>query len=173
MADYLQQMRDKVKVGENVFIAPNATLVGDISLADNVSVWFGAVLRADFDKIVVDENTNIQDNAIFHVEHDVPVHVGKGNIIGHGAIVHGCDVGDHNLIGMRATVMNNARIGNYCVIGAHALVTENMEVPDFSMVLGTPGRVVKTLPGEVIERLKWGADVYKQEAHKYLNNHQG
>lgn len=168
MGSYLDQMQQQVKVEGNVFIAPNATLVGDITLHENVSVWFGAVLRADFDKIIVGKDTNIQDNVIFHVEHDVPVHVGQGNIIGHGAIVHGCEIGDHNLIGMRATVMNNAKVGNYCVIGAHALVTENMEIPDFSMVLGTPGRIVKTLPNEIIERLKWGAEVYKEEAFKYL-----
>jgi carbonic anhydrase/acetyltransferase-like protein (isoleucine patch superfamily) len=98
----------------------------------------------------------------------MPIRVGTDNVIGHGAIVHGCTIGNFNLIGIRATVLNKARIGNGCIIGAHALVTEDMEVPNYSMVLGVPGKIIKQLPEKVIDLLKWGADVYVKEALKYI-----
>ncbi len=168
MSKYFEELSARVKKGKDVFIAHNATVVGDIELGDNVSIWYGAVLRSDLDKMVIGERTNIQDGCIFHVDPGSPVIVGKGNIIGHGAILHGCTIGDNNLIGMRATVMNGAKIGNGCVIGAHALVTENMVVPDFSMVLGCPGKVVKKLPADVIRLIKLGEDEYVHDALKYL-----
>lgn len=168
MSKYEEYLRSKVKFGKDVFIANNATLLGDITLGDNVSVWFGAIMRADMDTIIVGDRTNIQDGVIFHTDPNMPIRVGKENIIGHGAIVHGCSIGDNNLIGIRSTILNKAKIGNYCVIGAHTLVTEDMEVPDYSMVLGSPGKIVKTLPEKIIEKLKWGAAVYVQEALKYL-----
>lgn len=168
MSKYLNDLKRQVKLGEQVFVAENATLIGDITLGDRVSVWYGAILRADMDKVVVGESTNIQDGVIFHTDPGKPIKVGKENIIGHGAIVHGCTIGDNNLIGIRSTILNNAVIGNGCIIGAHALVTENMVVPDYSMVLGSPGKIVKTLPPEVIEKLKLGAAVYVHEAYKYL-----
>lgn len=168
MSKYLEQLISKVKLGENVFVAPNATLVGNITLGDNVSVWYGAVIRADMDTVIVGDRTNIQDGVIFHTDPNKPIRVGKENIIGHGAIVHGCSIGDNNLIGIRSTILNGAKIGNCCVIAAHALVTEDMEVPDYSMVMGSPGKIVKQLPEEIIEKLKWGAAVYVMESMKYL-----
>jgi carbonic anhydrase/acetyltransferase-like protein (isoleucine patch superfamily) len=142
MGKYIEKLKSKVKVGKDVFIAPNATLVGD--------------------------RTNIQDGVIFHTDPGVTITVGEENIIGHGAIIHGCTIGNNNLIGIRATILNGAKIGNCCIIGAHALVTENMDVPDYSMVLGVPGKVVKTLPPEAIERMKLGAAFYVHEAMQYL-----
>lgn len=168
MGKYLDKQRSKVKVGKDVFIAPNATLLGDITLGDNVSVWHGAVLRADADKITVGARTNIQDGVIFHTDPGMTITVGEENIIGHGAVIHGCTIGDNNLIGIRATILNRTKIGNCCIIGAHALVTEDMEVPDYSMVLGTPGKVVRSLPPETINRMKKGAAFYVLEALKYL-----
>jgi carbonic anhydrase/acetyltransferase-like protein (isoleucine patch superfamily) len=168
MGKYIEKLKSKVKVGKDVFIAPNATLVGDITLGDNVSVWYGAILRADEDTILVGDRTNIQDGVIFHTDPGVTITVGEENIIGHGAIIHGCTIGNNNLIGIRATILNGAKIGNCCIIGAHALVTENMDVPDYSMVLGVPGKVVKTLPPEAIERMKLGAAFYVHEAMQYL-----
>jgi carbonic anhydrase/acetyltransferase-like protein (isoleucine patch superfamily) len=170
MTRYQQELAAKVKLGKDVFIAPNATVLGDITLGDNVSVWFGAIMRADMDTIIVEEKTNIQDGVIFHTDPGMPIRVGKGNIIGPGAIVHGCTIGDNNLIGIRSTVLNRAKIGNYCIIGAHALVTEDMEVPDFSMVLGSPGKIVKQLPEAVIDLLKYGTDTYVKEAMRYLES---
>ncbi|MFN8276528.1 MAG: gamma carbonic anhydrase family protein [Chitinophagales bacterium] len=170
MSKYAEALRAKVKIGKDVFIAPNATLMGDITLGDNVSVWYGAIMRADMDRIIIGNRTNIQDGVIFHTDPNMPITVGEENIIGHGAIVHGCTIGNNNLIGIRSTILNKAKVGNYCVIGAHALVTEEMEIPDFSMVLGSPGRIVRTLPESIIEKLKWGAAVYVHEALKYLED---
>lgn len=168
MSKYAALLQAQVKVGKDVFIAPNATVLGNVTLGDNVSVWYGAIMRADMDRIIVGDRTNIQDGVIFHTDPGMTIRVGKENIIGHGAIVHGCTIGDNNLIGIRATILNRAKIGNCCIIGAHALVTEDMEVPDYSMVLGSPGKVVKTLPQEAIDKLKLGAAVYMHEAMKYL-----
>ena len=170
MGKYTDKLAAMVKVGKDVFIAPNATLLGDITLGDNCSVWYGAVLRADSDKIKVGDRTNIQDGVIFHTDPGMTIEVGKENIIGHGAIVHGCTIGDNNLIGIRAVILNKAKIGNCCIIGANALVTENMVVPDYSMVLGSPGKVVKTLPPETIERMKLGAAFSVHEAMQYLED---
>jgi len=168
MGKYLEELQSKVKAGKDVFIAPNATLIGDITLGDNCSVWYGAILRADADKIIVGARTNIQDGVIFHTDPGVTITVGEENIIGHGAIIHGCTIGNNNLIGIRATVLNGAKVGNCCIIGAHALVTEDMVVPDYSMVLGVPGKIVKTLPLETIDRMKLGAAFYVHEAIQYL-----
>ena len=167
MGKYIEQLQAKVKKGKDVFIAPNATLIGDITLGDNVSVWYGAILRADQDTIIVGDRTNIQDGVIFHTDPGVTITVGEENIIGHGAIIHGCTIGNNNLIGIRATILNGAIVGNCCIIGAHALVTEGMIVPDYSMVLGVPGKVVKTLPPEIIDRMKLGAAFYVHEAQQY------
>ena len=169
MSSYIQTLQAKVKLGKNVFIAPNATVLGDITLGDSVSVWYGAIMRADMDKITVGYGTNIQDGVIFHTDPGMPIAVGNENIIGHGAIVHGCTIGNNNLIGIRSTILNKAKIGNSCIIGAHALVTEGMEVPDYSMVLGSPGKVVKTLTPDIIEKLKLGVAAYMYEAMKYLD----
>lgn len=166
---YYKELLSKVKKGKDVFIAHNAVVIGDIVLGDNVSIWYGAVLRADLDKIIIGDRTNVQEGCIFHVDPGKPINVGKGNIIGHGAILHGCTIGDSNLVGMRATVMNGAKIGNGCIIGAHALITENMVVPDFSMVLGAPGKITKQLPPEIVNLIKLGEDEYVHEAMKYLS----
>jgi carbonic anhydrase/acetyltransferase-like protein (isoleucine patch superfamily) len=166
---YEAYLASKVKVGKEVFIAPNATLLGDITLHDRVSIWYNAVLRSDFASIVIGKETNVQDGVIFHTDPGMPIHVGEGNIIGHGAIVHGCTIGNHNLIGIRSTILNNAKIGNYCIIGAHALITEEMEIPDFSMVLGSPGKIIKTIPESIKAKLEWGASVYVKEMLRYVN----
>lgn len=169
MNKYYEHLANMVKTEGDVFIAPNATVIGNIVLKDKVSIWYGAVIRSDFETVEIDEGTNIQDNCILHTDPGKPIRIGKDCIVGHGAIVHGCSVGNNCLIGMRSTIMNNAKIGNFCVIGAHALITEGMEVPDFHMVLGSPGKIIKKLPEEVINRLKWGAEVYKKEMMKYVS----
>ncbi len=170
MSRYEEELKAKVKIGKNVFIAPNATLMGQISLADNVSVWYGAILRADMDSIEIGSRTNVQDGVIMHTDPLKPIKVGEENVIGHGAILHGCTIGNNNLIGIRSTILNNAKIGNCCIIGAHTLVTEGLEVPDYSMVLGSPGKIVKQLPESIIEKLRIGAFAYVQEALKYLES---
>lgn len=166
---YQEKMTRQVTKGKDVFIADTARVLGNVKLADQVSVWFGAVIRGDNDFIHIGERTNIQENCILHVDHGKPVKIGTDNVIGHGAIVHGATIGNSNLIGMGATIMNGAVIGDACIIGAHALVTENIEVPDGSMVLGSPGKIVKTLPIEAVKQgVQLGVDEYVQEAKRYL-----
>lgn len=155
--------------GSNVFIADTARVLGKVTLGDEVSVWFSAVIRGDNDTIVIGDRTNIQECCVLHVDHHKPIRIGTDNIIGHGAIIHGATIGNFNLVGMHATILNGAVIGDYCIIGAHALVTEGMVVPDGSMVLGTPGKIVKQLPVEQLKvLLKEGVDEYVLEARKYL-----
>ena len=169
MSNYQQQLELKVIKHNNVFIADTARVLGNVELSDDVSVWFGAVIRADFDKVFIGKRTNIQENVIIHLDRGKPVIIGEDNVIGHAAIIHGATIGNGNLIGMRATILNGAKIGNHCIIGAHALVTENMIVPDGSMVLGTPGKIVKTLPvEEVREKVLFGVEEYLKEKEMYL-----
>ena len=158
----------KPQIAPTVFIAPNATVIGQVELAEHSSVWFGAVLRGDGDRITIGERTNIQDLACIHVDPGKPVHIGQGCIIGHAAIVHGATVGNHTLIGMRATILNKAKIGNYCIIGAHSLVTEGMEIPDYSVVMGTPAKVVKQVKEAHVPRLIENANHYVDLAQAYI-----
>lgn len=167
---YYHQMLDKVQKDDTVFIAPTATVLGNVTLKSYVSVWYGAVIRGDFDKIMINERTNIQEGVILHVDHYTPISIGKDVVVGHGAIIHGANIGDACLIGMRSTIMNHAVIGRGCIIGAHTLITEGMKIPDYSMVLGTPGKVVKTLPPTIVERIQFAAKIYVEESQKYLKN---
>ena len=131
----------------NVYIAPNATVVGDVVLGENVNIWYGAVLRGDHGTILVGDNTNIQDNAVLH---DQTV-VGKGCTIGHGAIVHGCTIGDNCTIGMGAIVLSGAILGDNCLVGAGAVVTGKTNAPAGSLLLGSPAKIVKQLTEEQIQ----------------------
>ena len=127
------------------WIADNATVIGSVILGDKASIWFNAVLRADTDSITVGDETNIQDGAVLHVDPGVPLTLGRNVTVGHKAMLHGCTVGDNTLIGINAVVLNRARIGSNCIIGANALVPEGMEIPDNSLVMGSPAKVVKEL----------------------------
>jgi carbonic anhydrase/acetyltransferase-like protein (isoleucine patch superfamily) len=152
---------------DTVFIAPNAYVMGDVRLEEEASVWYGAILRGDTDKIVVGKRSNIQDGVIIHADYNEPTIIGEDVTVGHGAIVHGATVGDCSLIGMRATILNRAKIGRCCIIGANALVTEGMEIPDFSMAVGIPAKIVKQLPDSIEAMLKHSATHYVQEAKNH------
>ncbi len=154
--------------GKNVFIAPGARVIGQVSLGDRSSIWFGAVVRGDVEKIEIGTETNIQDLAVIHCDPGIPVKIGDRVTVGHGAIIHGATVGSETLIGIRATVLNNAKIGTNCVIGAHALVTEGMEIPDNSLVMGTPAKVVRKLDEKAAEKIKLNASHYVKLAGAYL-----
>ncbi|MBR5471717.1 MAG: gamma carbonic anhydrase family protein [Oscillibacter sp.] len=157
-------MAYKLKASDdNIVICEGACVVGDVTLANGVSVWYNAVLRGDEGGITVGENTNIQDGAILHEE----TKVGAGCTIGHNAIVHGCTVGDNVLIGMGATVLNGAKIGNDCIVGAGALVTGKMDAPDGSMILGSPAKVVRPLTEAEIEGNRESAKGYLHLAELY------
>lgn len=144
------------------FIAPNATVVGDVVLEQDVSIWYGAVLRGDLGAIRIGEGSNIQDNCVLHEA----VTVGKGCSIGHGAILHGCTIGDDCVIGMGAIVLNGAVIGEHCLVGAGALVTGKMNAPAGSLILGNPAQVVKPLSQEQIDYIHHDAEVYIELAKK-------
>ncbi|MBP0445321.1 gamma carbonic anhydrase family protein [Roseomonas sp. SSH11] len=136
------------------WVAPDAHVIGDVTLGEDVGFWFGAVARGDNSPIRIGARTNIQEGAMLHSDPDAPLTIGAGVTVGHHAILHGCTVGDGCLIGMGATVLNKARIGAHCIVGANALVTEGKEFPDFSLIVGAPARVARTLDESVIERLQ-------------------
>lgn len=155
-------------LGKDVFIAPSASIIGQVSLGHQSSVWFGAVLRADSDKITIGDRTNIQDNAVVHVDPGCPVLIGHDCIVGHLALVHGAQIAGNVLIGMNSTVLNNAQIGNFCIIGANSLITANTIIPPYSLVLGSPAKVVKQIDDKAIEAIKKNAAVYVELAAQYL-----
>jgi len=133
---------------DEYWIAPTATVLGNVILKKNASVWFGAVLRGDNDPIVVGENSNIQDNSVLHTDVGQPLTIGANVTIGHMVMLHGCQIGDGSLIGIGSIILNGAKIGRNCIIGASSLITEGKEIPDNSLVMGSPGKVVRTLTDE-------------------------
>ena len=153
------------KVG---FIADEAVIAGDAHLAEGVSVWFNAVIRADIAFVKVGRNSNLQDCAVIHVDRGVPTTVGEGVTIGHGAVVHGCTVGNNCLIGMNAVVLSGAEIGNDCLIGAGSLVPQGMKIPDRSLVVGSPARVVKELKPGMLEAIRKNGESYVSVSGDYL-----
>jgi len=152
---------------DGCWVAPSAAVIGRIVMKARSSVWFGAVLRGDNEPITLGEETNVQDGAVLHTDMGFPLTLGRGVTVGHQAMLHGCDVGDYSLIGIGATVLNGARIGKHCIIGAHALITEGKEIPDGSVVMGAPGKVVKSIEAGVPELLKASADHYAENAARY------
>jgi carbonic anhydrase/acetyltransferase-like protein (isoleucine patch superfamily) len=139
------------------WIAPTAVVLGHVILKKNSSIWFGAVLRGDNDPITVGENSNVQDNSVLHTDFGTPLTIGDNVTVGHMVMMHGCTIGDNSLIGIGSIVLNGATIGRNCLIGAGALITEGKEIPDFSVVMGAPGRVVRTLTAEQGAGLAAGA----------------
>ncbi len=149
------------------FIAPNASVMGNVTFGEDVSVWYGAVIRADVEAIIIGDRSNIQDTAVLHADPGDPTIIGNDVTVGHGAIVHGAIVGDGSLIGMRATVLNKAVIGKNCIIGAGALVTEGMQIPDNSLVVGIPAKVVRQISEQQAIGLKMSALHYVQMAERH------
>ena len=159
----------RVRIEGEVFVANSADLIGSVVLKDKSSVWFNAVLRGDSDEIIIGEETNIQDGAVLHTDPGIRVVLGRGVTVGHRAIVHGCEVGDYSLIGINAVILNRAKIGKYCTIGANALVTQGQEIPDYSVVLGSPGKVVRQIDPSKGAGLEKGAANYVRRAREYLD----
>ncbi len=149
------------------WLAPDAHVIGQVTLGEDVTVWFGAVLRGDNDPITVGARTNIQEGVMVHADPGFPASIGADCTIGHHAIVHGCTIGDGSLIGMGATVLNGAKIGKGCLVGANALVTEGKEFPDNSLIVGSPARVARTLEAGVVERLKHSATHYAENGRRF------
>lgn len=154
-------------LGDGHFVAPTAAVIGRVTLHARSSVWFNCVLRGDVEDIVIGEGSNIQDGAVIHADPGFPAYIGRNVTVGHMAMLHGCKIGDGSLVGIGAVVLNGAVIGKGCLIGATALVTEGMQVPDGSMVLGSPGKVRRTLSEEQQLGLMHNADHYVGNAARY------
>lgn len=157
LARYLGRTPD---VARAAFVASNATVLGDVTLGPQSSVWYGCVLRGDINSIAIGEGTNVQDGTIVHLADDYGVRIGNYTTVGHAAIVHACDIGDECLVGMGATVLDGARIGDRCIIGANALVTQRFVAPPGSMILGAPAKVVRPLTDEEQRGLRRWAEKY-------------
>ena len=155
-----RHLRKSPVLGRDVYIAKTAVVVGDVTLGDESSVWYGAVLRGDINRIEIGRGTNVQDNAVLHLSDDHPCILGDHVTVGHSANVHACTIGDRCLIGMGATVLDGSVIGEECLIGANALVTPGSRIPAGSMVLGSPAKVVRPLTSEERAGLKHWADKY-------------
>ncbi|UBX51922.1 gamma carbonic anhydrase family protein [Acinetobacter pseudolwoffii] len=149
------------------WVAPTATVIGQVELGQQVSIWFGAVVRADNSKIKLGDFSNVQENAVLHTDAGIEMQIGNYVTIGHQAMLHGCTIGDNSLIGIQAVILNHAVIGKNCIIGANALIPEGKIIPDNSVVMGSPGKVVKTLDKDSIQKLKMSALHYAGHFQKF------
>ena len=150
------------------WVAPDAHVIGNVILGQDVGIWFGSVLRGDNDLIKIGNETNIQENTIIHVDPNTPVTIGNNCTIGHNAIIHGCTIGNNSLVGMGATILNNAKIGNNCLVGAGALVTENKEFPDGMLIIGSPAKAVRELSSEMIKDMTRSSEHYVDNFKKFI-----
>lgn len=155
------------QLAADVYVAPNASVIGDVILATEVSVWFGAVLRGDVERLIVGRGSNIQDNSVLHSDPGAPLTLGERITVGHMVTLHGCSIGDDTLIGMGAGVLNHARIGRNCLIGAHALITEGKEFADGMLIVGSPARAIRPLTPQELERMAGNNKRYIERAKRY------
>jgi carbonic anhydrase/acetyltransferase-like protein (isoleucine patch superfamily) len=156
----LDGQRPQTPLEGQYWVAPDAHVMGRVQLGENVGIWFGAVLRGDNEPIQIGRDTNIQEHAMLHTDMGFPIQIGEGCTIGHGAVLHGCVLGDHVLIGMGAVVLNGAKIGTGSLVGAGALVTEGREFPPHSLIVGSPAKAIRTLDDSALEKLKGSAAGY-------------
>ncbi|MCU1721431.1 gamma carbonic anhydrase family protein [Pseudomonas sp. 5P_5.1_Bac1] len=160
----------RVETHPQSWVAPNATLIGKVRLQAGANVWFNAVLRGDNELIDIGANSNVQDGTVMHTDMGSPLTIGKGVTIGHNAMLHGCSVDDYSLIGINAVILNGARIGKHCIIGANALIPEGKEIPDGSLVMGSPGKVVRELTEAQKKMLEASAAHYVHNAQRYAHD---
>lgn len=160
----------KPTIGKDVFIAPTAVVAGDVTIGDNSSVWFGAVIRGDFQPVVIGRCSNIQDNAVVHTMGDRPTVIGDGVIIGHNAIVHCDHIGNNTLIGMGSIVLGYSHIGDNVVIGAGTLISQHKKIPSNSLVFGNPSKIIRALRDDEIEALQASAENYHTLAERYKDS---
>jgi carbonic anhydrase/acetyltransferase-like protein (isoleucine patch superfamily) len=149
------------------FIAPDATLIGNVAIGRDVSVWFGVVVRGDNEKITIGARSNVQEHTIMHTDPGFALTIGEGCTIGHRAMLHGCTIGDNSLVGMGAIILNGAKIGNNCLVGAGALVTEGKVFPEHSLIMGSPAKAVRTLDDAAADRLKMSAQHYVDNGKRF------
>lgn len=154
-------------VADSAWVAENAQVMGDVSLGEGASVWFGTTVRGDTAHIAIGAGSNIQDGSVLHADVGIPLTIGRDVTVGHQVVLHGCSIGDESLIGIGAIVLNGAKIGRNCLVGAGSLVTEGKEFPDGSMILGSPAKAVRALTPEQIEGLRQSAKHYTQNAERF------
>ena len=154
-------------VGDDHYVAPNASVIGNVRLLPGASIWFNSVVRGDNELITIGTDSNVQDGCVLHTDPGYPLVVGKDVTVGHMAMLHGCTIGDNSLIGIGAVILNGAKIGRNCLIGAKALIAEGKEIPDNSMVLGAPGRVVREVEEAYLELIRKSAERYVQNWQRY------
>lgn len=155
-------------VGEGQFIAHNATIVGSVRVMEKASIWFNVVIRGDNELITIGPETNVQDGSVLHTDPGIALTLGRGVTVGHKVMLHGCSIGDYSLIGINAVVLNGAKIGKHCLIGANTLIPEGMEVPDGSLVVGSPGKIKRELSEPQRKMLEMSAVHYVQNGARYL-----
>jgi carbonic anhydrase/acetyltransferase-like protein (isoleucine patch superfamily) len=164
----LYQLDDRIpQVHPSCFVAGSAHIIGSVVLEEDASVWFNVTIRGDNDPIVIGRESNIQDGTVMHTDAGVPLSLGRGVTVGHQCMLHGCEIGDYSLIGIGAVILNRAKIGKHCLIGAGALITEGKVIPDRSLVMGSPGRVVRELSAEQAMMLEASAAHYVHNARRY------
>ena len=154
-------------IAASAWIAPNATIIGDIRLAEHSSIWWNAVLRGDNEPISIGENSNIQDGCVLHTDPGAPLTVDRDVTVGHLVMLHGCTIGEGSLIGIKSVIMNHAMIGKHCLIGANTLIAEGKVIPDRSLVMGSPGKIVRQLTDEEVARIAGSAQRYVANAARY------
>lgn len=157
----------KPKIHENTFIANSADIIGNVEIFENVSIWFGAVLRGDVEKIVVGKNSNIQDNSTVHTDFGIPCIIGENVTVGHNVVLHSCNISDNVIIGMGSTILNGAKIAKNCLVGANSLVTHKLEYEEGMLILGNPAKIVRILTDEEIEHIVKNANHYVENAKRY------
>ncbi len=150
------------------YLAESAVIIGNVTIGEDVSIWHNVTIRADRDSVTIGDGSNIQDNAVIHMDRGCPVVIGKNVTVGHSAIVHGAKVGDGTTVGMGAILMTGSRIGKDCIIGAGALITQNVEIPDGSLVIGSPGRIIREVKPEELERMHKNNLSYIEEARELV-----
>jgi len=160
----------RVETDPDSWVAPNAVLIGKVKLEAGASVWFNAVLRGDNELIHIGENSNVQDGTVMHTDMGSPLEIGKGVTIGHNVMLHGCSVDDYSLIGINSVILNGAKIGKYCIIGANSLIGEGKVIPDGSLVMGSPGKVVRELTDIQKKMLEASAAHYVHNARRYARD---
>ncbi|NJS35833.1 MAG: gamma carbonic anhydrase family protein [Brachymonas sp.] len=155
------------ELGAGAWVADSADVMGRVALGENASVWFGAVVRGDTAHIKIGKNSNVQDGSVLHADEGTPLEIGSDVTIGHQVMLHGCTIGDGSLIGIQAVVLNNAKIGKGCIVGAGSLVTEGKEFPDYSMIMGSPAKVVRQLDEATVAKLAMSAKHYVMNAQRF------
>ncbi len=158
---------DQPQIHEDTWVAPDANLIGKVVMEAGSSIWFGVTIRADHEEIRIGEGSNVQENVVMHIDAGYPLTIGKNCTIGHKAMLHGCTIGENSLVGMGATILNGAKIGKNCLIGAGALITENKEIPDNSLVMGSPGKVVREVDAALAEKLTQSALLYQDNMRRF------